>query len=664
MRKLGGQRRDSKATSPAGPRVRAVVGTAGHVDHGKTTLTRHLTGIDTDRLGEEKARGISIELGFAWLDLPEDGGRVALVDVPGHERFVRQMIAGAAGIDLVALVIAADEGVMPQTREHLDICELLGVKAGMIVVSKCDLVDDEWLELVVEDLAETVKGTFLEGAPIVRYSAGDEDAKGRVVDQLAQLLDTEAEAIAAADGRPFKLSVDRAFTIKGFGTVVTGTSMSGAVSVGEPVEVLPSGLSAKVRGIETHGNATESVGAGERVALNLTGIEHTAIRRGDVVSTNKALVATSMIDVTFRALAHLDKPVADRTKGLLHIGTSQVEATLGLIGREVVAPGESVPAQLRLAHPVAFLPGEPFVLRGFAVLAGYGKTLGGGRAWVAQERRHRRGDADAATMIETIASGDVARACLAWITFAGEAGRDAVRLELELPFPPASIRDAIAKLTTAGDALRAGSRVASVAALRFVERDAIAQLTAFHTERPAARGPTIEELRTRSRASLPAETFAALVNHWQRTGLVAVDRDRIAKAGFEAHRTSAQERTMAATLAALEAGGLSPPRVVDLPEHLSLSADDVDEALGFLLDDGQALKVSRELVFARSHIVELHRQLVARISEDGPIDTATFKELTGVSRKWTIPLGEYFDRQKITVRVGERRQLRADAPRP
>jgi selenocysteine-specific elongation factor len=641
------------------PSVRAVVGTAGHVDHGKTTLVRHLTGVDTDRLDEEKARGISIELGFAPLDL--DGERVAIVDVPGHERFVRQMIAGAAGIDVVLLVVAADEGVMPQTREHLDICELLGVRLGGVVITKTDLVDADWLELVIDDVETATVGTFLEGAPIVTWCAGDPAADARVKATVAALvarLGPAGHALGRDPDRPFKLSVDRAFTMRGFGTVVTGTTASGTLAVGDAVVLQPSGRAARVRGIQVHGVAAEQVGPGVRAALNLQGLDAADVHRGEVVVTPGTIGPTPMIDATFIALHRLSEPVQDRTKVLVHVGTAQVEGAIAFLGTDAVAPGERAVAQLRLAQPLAILPGEPYVLRGFSVLPGYGKTIGGGRALAPDARRHRRTSGDARAVIAALAADDVAVAVSGWVDLSEQLGRVRSRLASELPWSAADLDGAVRALVGAGEVAERGGVLWSRRTVLALAERATEVLDGYHAERPSRSGLRDEELRTRVRGDLGADLFAAVVEHGVAAGVFVRSADHLHAPGFTPTLTPAQAAARRRVEVALADGGLMPPRVQDLPEALGLEPALVEEALWGLVEDGAAVRVSRELVYLRGPLEALEAGMRAHFAAHDTLDTAAFKELTGASRKWTIPLSEYFDRARVTVRVGDLRRLR------
>ena len=350
-----------------------ILGTAGHIDHGKTSLIKALTGIDTDRLKEEKLRGITIELGFAHMDMP-GGERLGIVDVPGHEKFVKHMVAGATGIDLVALVIAADEGIMPQTREHMEICELLRVKKGLVVLTKTDLVDDpDWLEMVREDIVEFLKGTFLEGCEIIAVSAVTGEGLAELKKSLARLF---AEVEPKSSEGPFRLPVDRVFTMRGFGTVITGTSISGRLQIGDPVVIYPNGLKSKVRGIQVHGNDVQEVLPGQRTAVNLQGMERALIQRGDVLASAGALGPSHMIDIQLDLLQSAPRPLKHRAKIRFHTGTAEHLATIILLDREELKPGEKTFAQVRLDQPTAVLRGDRFVLRSYSPV----QTIGGGRS--------------------------------------------------------------------------------------------------------------------------------------------------------------------------------------------------------------------------------------------------------------------------------------------
>jgi selenocysteine-specific elongation factor len=359
-----------------------ILGTAGHIDHGKTSLIKAMTGIDTDRLKEEKERGITIELGFASLDLPS-GQHLGIVDVPGHEKFVKNMVAGATGIDIVVMVIAADEGVMPQTREHLEICTLLGVQFGMVALTKIDLVDEEWLELALDDVHEFVQGTFLENAPIAPVSS----ANGQGMPEFVKTLDELSQQIPdRTSSGLFRLPIDRVFTMKGFGTVITGTLISGRVKVGDTIMIYPSGINSKVRGIQVHNNSVTEAEAGMRTAINFQGLEKTSIQRGEVLAGPQTLKSNYMVDISLHFLSSNAKPIRNRTLVRFHTGTSEVLGNLILLDREELSPGENAVAQLRLNHPVALVKEDRFVIRSYSPI----RTIGGGEIINPIPQKHKR----------------------------------------------------------------------------------------------------------------------------------------------------------------------------------------------------------------------------------------------------------------------------------
>jgi selenocysteine-specific elongation factor len=649
-----------ESSTPKESEIRAVIGTAGHVDHGKTTLVQQLTGMETDRLQEEKARGISIELGFAWLDLAPDS-RVALIDVPGHERFVRQMIAGAAGIDLVLLIIAADEGVMPQTREHLDICELLGVQTGAIVLTKTDLVEPDWLELVIEDVTDSVSGTFLEGAPVITYSAMQPETIENVRSGISALIDTaeqQGNLASRSQDRPFKLSIDRAFTMKGFGTIVTGTSSAGTLKVGDPVAILPDGPTGRVRGLQVHGQPTEQVGAGVRVAVNIQGVEHSEIHRGQVLAKPDSVEVVSMFDGTFHPLSRLDDVIPDRTRVLVHVGTAQVEGTLAWVGDEVASPGERTGVQVRLDSPLPMLPGEPFVARGFTVLAGYGKTLGGGRALTPALRRHRQRDVRRRPLIETLREGDCSASLLALVRYENAIGVPLSTLPSRLPFERTELEAVARELAAAGALVSADGSLYPSEVVNGLASRALGHVEEHHARNTAWPGIVPAELRTRVRADLGQELFGHVIDRAVSQGTLIRRGPVVACPEFTPRLSAAQKDASETVLATLNAGECTPLRLQDLPEAVDLSPRLVDEALELLIASDDVVRVNKELFYSTSQINALQARLVAYLESNEIMDTSAFKELTGASRKWTIPLGEYFDRIHLTIRVGNDRRLR------
>ncbi len=637
-----------------------IVGTAGHVDHGKTSLVKALTGIDTDRLPEEKKRGITLELGFAHLDLP-GGRRLGVVDVPGHERFVKAMTAGAGGIDLALLVVAADEGVMPQTREHVDICSLLGVRRGVLVVTKADLLPglgDGWLELLDAELRSLTQGTFLEGAPLVTVSArsgeGLDGLKAQIGQQVAAL---EADGAARTADGPLFLPIDRAFTIKGFGCVVTGTLLSGKLTLADEVSLEP-GISGplRLRGLQQHGKPVERAVAGERVAVNLVGVETNDVRRGMALVRSSELTAARVLDVELTLLASVESPLPRRSRQLVTVGTEQVEAVVKLLDVDALRPGESCFAQLRLAQPVAAMPQLRIILRGTKAIAGRGATLGGGRVLALDPPRRRKG---AATALSEFSTADL-DARLSWLTT--QVGYQGLT-EKELFARASAAQKELAKALEVGAARgrlvlvdKEARRFLSGSVVSALQQRVLVSLDRFHQERPEADGVPREELR--QRLGVPHDkTFARVLTPLLEAKSVEADKELLRLPGRGRTFTEAANMLRAEVMKALTSSALQPPIVTDLASRLRTPEPRLLEVLNTLAAQGLVVRAG-ELFFDAQAIATLEQKLIAFLGEHGSMSTQQFKELTGLSRKFLIPLAESFDARKVTLRVGENRVLR------
>ena len=644
---------------------RVVLGTAGHIDHGKTALVKALTGVDTDRLREEKRRGITIELGFAHLALP-DGSVAGVVDVPGHERFVRAMAAGAGGIDLVVLVVAADEGVMPQTREHLDICRLLGVPRGLVAITKADLLPGlgpDWLPLLEGDIRAAARGTFLEDALVVPVSARTGEGLPALVAELARLAREVPER--PADG-PLFLPVDRAFSLKGFGTVVTGTLLSGAVAVEDDVLLSPPAQGQgrlRVRSVQVHGHSVPRALAGQRTAVNLPGVEAPAISRGQVLVHPGEVPVSHTLDVELTLLAAAPKPLRHRARLLLHVGTAQVQAAVSLLDRAELAPGETALAQLRLSAPVAALPGQRFILRGFAVLEGRGKTLAGGRVLGVGARRRRRGRPAETEQLEALARGDVEARLSVVLAGAGPAGLAADALLGRTALSPKALQGALDRLGARGGAVLfdrekrayvAGEQARALAA-RLVDA-----VKAFHASHPLAAGMPREELRGRLPPVTDPRLFARLLAQLVEKGELVAEGDHVRQPSHRAASGAAGGALKSNAAGVLAKGGLTPPWIAELPALVHAKPEEVAAVLKLLLAEGSAVRVSAELYYDAAAIRGLRERLVAHLKAHREITTQEFKDLVGATRKHVIPLAEYFDREKVTLRVGEKRVLRGE----
>jgi selenocysteine-specific elongation factor len=636
-----------------------VIGTAGHIDHGKTSLVRALTGIDTDRLKVEKERGITTELGFAHLDL--DGRRFGVVDVPGHERFIKSMAAGAGGLDLVCLVIAADEGVMPQTREHLDICQLLGVRRGVVALSKADLVEEDWRALVSEEVREYLANSFLAGAAIVPVSA----KTGAGLDALrAELLRLCEEVPARSAEGTFRLPLDRVFSIRGFGTVVTGTVLGGTIHTGDPVVVHPRELEAKVRGIEVHAEAADQARAGMRCALNLSGVARTDLARGDLLAQPGALEPSHLIDARFRYLQTSRGPLARRNRVLVHHATTQVMATLVLIDREALHPGEEGLIQLHIdiATPLSALPGDHFIARGFVLQEHYGTTIGGGEVLRVHAPKLRRSSAEARSALEAMARADQIQRIALEVKGAGPATSSADQLVRRLGFPRAEISAALDPLVDAGEVVRAGEGDAAVYChaepFARLEEQALGHLDAFHREQHG--DMSREELRARMPRAVPGRLFDELITSLLRRQAIEAERNVVRRpSGRQTAGARAAPSGLDADLAARFRGwGITPPRPKDIPSEVGGDPGSVRAALDRLLTAGVLVKVKPDYFIDSETLAGLRRQLVAHLERHGQITPLEWKEIVGATRKYTIPLAEHFDAEKLTLRVGEVRKRR------
>ena len=649
------------------PPLRIVAGTAGHIDHGKTALVRALTGIDTDRLPEEKARGITIDLGFAHFTTAA-GDTLAVVDVPGHERFVRAMVAGASGIDLGILVIAADEGPMPQTREHLDICGLLGIRRAVVALTKVDLVDDDWLALVTEDVRALLRDSAFESAAIVPCSA----VTGAGLPALRAEIERLGSAVAArATDGPLRLPLDRVFSVKGFGTVATGTIATGRLREGDDVEVLPAGAGAiragKVRGIETHGEKRSEALAGQRTAVNIQGIERDELPRGAVLAHPGELRASAIVDVELDVLPICPAPLRDRTPALFHALTTQENAVVVLHESGAIEPGARGLAQLHLARPVALLPGDRFVLRGFQPLPGHGTTIAGGRIVRVLAPKRRRRDPESLAHLQRMAAAPAFDARLALeIEAAGTAGIDRAGLRAHLGEGTKKIDRAVESLLARREAItvhREAGTVIAAAALERIQTILRDALDRFHAEHPLAPGIAREELRT-VRAeirTLDPRVFAVATTELARRGTVTLDAetDRLRRAGFSpAVAEAAQEGLVARVRSLYSDGGLSPPWSHELAERIGATVAAAGAALEILVRRGEVVRVKPDLCFDRAAVDALAARLRVHLSSHPEITAQQWKELSGVTRKYAIPLAEHFDAEKLTLRVGDVRRLR------
>ena len=633
-----------------------VVGTAGHIDHGKTALVKALTGIDADRLPEEKRRGITVDLGFAETSVGDV--HFGFVDVPGHERFVKNMLAGATGIDLVILVIAADDGVMPQTREHFDICHLLNVRSGVVAITKCDLVDAETLDLAKLEVAELIENSFLESVPIISVSS----QTGEGIDVLRHALLQAASGLKMReDVRVMRLPIDRSFSMKGFGTVVTGTLASGEIIEGSELELLPRSQRVRVRGLQTHGRSVTKALAGQRVAVNLAGIDHDEIERGMVLVEPGTLTPTQIIDVEVQVLASSARPLRPRQRVRFHIGTTEVLARVSVLNDGAdIAPGGRGLVQLTLEKVIFTIPGERFIVRSYSPQI----TIGGGVIIDNLASKHRRKDlSETGKFLDSLlpATDNAEATAGLLINASGGAGTGIADLQARTGFATPALRSAIESLIGSGAALDAAGRYVSVNAFDILKRSAIDAIEIFHKQQPLAKGISREALRESTFTYIPSEIFRAVIASLESTNKIMVENDTIRIAAYQ-KVLSPTETIVSEKMSAIFAKcGLEVPKLDDaINESVAgtgVSRQQAAKLVQVFLDSGEIVKVSDEFYFSGQAIAVLVGQLkrFADDSNDRLIDVAAFKDLAGISRKYAIPLLEYFDRQKVTVRAGDKR---------
>jgi selenocysteine-specific elongation factor len=632
-----------------------ILGTAGHIDHGKTSLIKALTGIDTDRLKEEKLRGITIELGFAYLKLPGDE-LLGIVDVPGHERFVKQMVAGATGIDLVALVIAADEGVMPQTQEHMEICQLLRVKKGLVVLTKIDLLDDpEWLELVQEDVKEFLRGSFLEGAPMIAVSAVTGDGIENLKTELARLV---AEVEPKSTAGPFRLPVDRVFSMKGFGTVVTGTSISGHLRVGDTAIIYPSGLKTKVRGLQVHNQDVQEVLPGQRTAINLQSLERGLIQRGNVVATPGAMVASYMIDVHLDLLASAPRPLKHRSKVRFHTGTAEHIATVILLDRDEMKPGDSTFVQLRFDTPIAVLRGDRYVLRSYSPI----RTIGGGTILHPLPRKHKgRAKVEMVTALPVLLAGEDADIILWHIEDAGVTGLSEEELQVRASVSGKSFQKILQQFISQKKVIlydKENRRLLHPNACNELQQIIRDTLNEYHGRFVLKAGMSKEELAAQMPHQVEAKLYNFILQQLTLQDAIAQEKEWVRLSTHKIDLAKDQQTLRQKIEKAYQDGGLQPPFFKDVATTLPGTPAQQQEVLQWMLAQSILVKVKEDLYFHAAVITDLQTKLVAFLKEHGEISTAQFKDLTQASRKYTIPLLEYFDTQRFTIRVGDTRRLR------
>jgi selenocysteine-specific elongation factor len=626
-----------------------IVGTAGHIDHGKTALVKALTGIDTDRLKEEKERGITIDLGFANLTLDADT-TIGFVDVPGHERFIKNMLAGVGGIDVVLLVIAADESVMPQTREHLAICELLRVRRGLTILTKIDAVEREMADLAEVETHELLNGTFLEAAPVLRVSA----LSGTGIPELVEALRAIAATTAPRDAsRVFRLPIDRCFTMKGFGAVAAGTLIAGRVGRDDEVELLPARKLARVRGIQVHGRTVEEARAGQRTALNLQRVDLAEIERGMVVTVPGLFSPTTTFDVHLELLAGA-APMASRKRIRFHVGTTELIGHLGLLGQNALEPGASAFARVRVEKPAFALPGDRFIIRQYSPMT----TLGGGEVLDAQPPRARRSHPALLERLRILKDGSTHEKVVRLATEAGSAGIQTADIVSRLGLSPEQAEAELRALATR-EAVRVLSGQPLVVAASEVFEKAAAAVTAavrrFHAAEPLLAGISREDLRTRLFGDASPVLFRAVLERLAADKVIAVDQDVVRAFGHSVTLQGPEEKARERLAARFRELGLQVPSPDDLAAEVGVDRATGRKIIQLLLKAQVVVRVNEAMIVDREALEGLIERVRARKSVNPRLGVGDFKEIAGLSRKFAVPLLEFLDAQRITRRAGDER---------
>jgi selenocysteine-specific elongation factor len=621
-----------------------ILGTAGHIDHGKSALVKALTGTDPDRLKEEKERGITIDLGFADLTYP-DGLRVGIVDVPGHERLIKNMLAGAGGIDIVLMVIAADEGIMPQSREHFDICNLLKVRQGIIAITKSDLVEEDWIHLVEDDIKSFAKGSFLENAPIIPVSA-------KTGHNIELLKETIRELVMAVEPKSesgiFRLPVDRIFTLKGFGTVVTGTALSGSISVDKTVEILPKGIRAKVRGLQSHGETIKTAHAGQRVAINLQGVAKEDIRRGDVVTIPDKLKTTRVIDADVELLKNASVSVL-KSRGLVHFhtGTTELTGRIILYGKEELKPGEKAFCQIRFREPVTVMTGDRFIIRRFSPLM----TIGGGEILDVSPKRRKR--EERLRDLAILEQGTIQEKILVKVLQSGLNGTAMNDIAGWISLEPSQLQRELSAMQKTGKLAAWDGR--------FIHRDVydgfrkrvITALEDFHRSNPLRPGMTKDSLRGMFKGLDPKlfETFLGQVNE------IAVEREIVRLKTFRISLSEDKKALKDRILKTLEQAEFQPPSKDELAKSVSLNPQETAELLKIMASEKFLVRINDSIYIPVGNYNAMIDRLRSFFSTKKEMTVGEFRDMLGTSRKYALPFLEYLDSNKITLRVGEVRKF-------
>jgi selenocysteine-specific elongation factor len=628
-----------------------ILGTAGHIDHGKSSLVKALTGTDPDRLKEEKERGITLDLGFASLDLP-GGNRLGIVDVPGHEGLIKNMLAGVGGIDIVMLVIAADEGIMPQTREHLAICDLLHVKKGLIAMTKMDMVEKDWLSLVQDEVRDFVKGTFLEKSPIVAVSSKTGENLPVLVQELAKLAN---EVLPKSSNGILRLPIDRVFTMKGFGTVITGTLLSGTISTEQEVEILPRGIKTKVRGIQSHNQAVQRSIAGQRTAVNLQGVEKDQLSRGDTIVSAGFFSPTKTLDAKLDLLKQAPRGLKTGSRVRFYNSTQESIGRITLLGMNELAPGQEAYVQFRFEQPVIVQHGDRYILRFYSPM----ETLGGGMVLNPHPKRHKQATMrESLKNLEALERGTTEDRLALYISGRGLAGMEEAEAIGTVAADKQEITTALASLAQKKGALRVDNLYVHTSHLAALEKKALDIIAKYHKENPLKPGLEKEELKGMLRQRLSQKVLNLTIDGLVKKKQLETDGTRLRLPGFKAAVGKDQSAAKDKIVEAIRKGGSQPPLREEIPALLGITDKDAKDLLKLLAEDGRTVRINDSLHLHKDTLETIKADLKKYLEEKKEITMAEFRDLAKTSRKFAVPIMEYFDSQKLTQRVGDKRVLR------
>lgn len=630
-----------------------IIGTAGHIDHGKTTLIKALTGRETDTLKEEKERGISINLGFTYFDLPS-GRRAGIVDVPGHERFIKNMLAGVGGIDIVLLVIAADEGIMPQTREHLNILELLDIKKGIVVLTKVDMVDDEWLGMVKEEVKKEIESTFLRDAPVMEVSS----VTGKGIKELTNLMDKMTMELPERDNATeFRIPVDRVFTVSGFGTVITGTLISGSIKEGDPCEIYTNGMKTKIRGIHVHEKAVEEACSGQRVALNLANVKTEDVERGNVISKPGIMENSLMLDCRLKYLRDAPRPLNNRDRVRVYHGTSEILARVVILDKETLNPGESALIQLRLESPVAARRGDKYVIRSYSPMS----TIGGGTIIEPNPARHKAFDEriiDELLIKEKGDPTDVIEQAIKNSSKSYPKVDDIIKISGK---GVNNIVDIISGLVKTGRiieiVLGEGNIYIHASFLETLKESSIEILDVFHKNNSLKAGMSKEEFKNKVFGKeVKQKIFDAILEMLKKDTIETGDA-YVWRKGFSIRFDKRQEEIKNKILTQYEEGKFQPPSSSEILKSFGREEKVSKMVFDSLVDMNKLVKISEDIYLTKENFTKAKELLIGFINKNGEITAAQYRDEIGASRKYAVALLEYFDGAKITKRVEDKRVL-------